>query len=464
LDLSQLFFEPSEGQTQQVTAGFAASADWTLQIQDSNSNTVRTVTGSGDSMLFNWDGTGTGGTNIPDGIYSYYVSAQTNGQLSSSSLMTFGLSATMSLADAPTELWAMPSDGSGSAEPLAMYPLGVDTNSLTIFEASWSDMMPQKASLLSTMTLDSGSPDGAAPAYSGASSQSTRGPKRKPRVGVKNKSGTFGVCYKTYPNGFLMREPRTGLIAPLQTHVAIYPYPAFNNFISWGSLNSHRTIANGFAQGMLIGGFKQKFLLADEKWSPTDVMKSSLSGNSIFNTCNLGLLLTHGCRATTTEVDGVKYTYLALYDQTNGSAYVRLSDMDFGSPGVDGLRWMTIVACDMLYPANITSMANNSKLPDNDDLHLLLGASTTEYPARMLGIYYASNLVSDVTVWGSFATAGQAALSEAYAKSGASTIMTNYVNFRVMGYDSCIGDTIHLYNDPDPNTAYDITDQRVFTP
>jgi len=62
-----------------VTAKFAANVDWSLEIQDVSSNTVRYVTGSGGSMSFNWDGTGTNGITIPDGLYSYVLTAQTNG-------------------------------------------------------------------------------------------------------------------------------------------------------------------------------------------------------------------------------------------------------------------------------------------------------------------------------------------------------------------------------------------------
>jgi hypothetical protein len=69
ITFSQAFFQPSLGQTQQVSAVFAANVNWTLQIRDINSNEVRTATGSGASMLFNWDGNGDGGTNLPAGVY-----------------------------------------------------------------------------------------------------------------------------------------------------------------------------------------------------------------------------------------------------------------------------------------------------------------------------------------------------------------------------------------------------------
>lgn len=77
---SEPFFDPSLSQTQQVTAVFTANVNWTLQIQDVNTNTVRTITGSGGSMFFNWDGTGDGGASLPAGIYTYLVSAMANGE------------------------------------------------------------------------------------------------------------------------------------------------------------------------------------------------------------------------------------------------------------------------------------------------------------------------------------------------------------------------------------------------
>jgi hypothetical protein len=80
LDLSQLFFQPALGQTQHVTAAFAAGANWTLEIQDANTNDVLYVSGAGGNMSYNWDGSGTNSAPLPDGVYSYVLTAQTNGQ------------------------------------------------------------------------------------------------------------------------------------------------------------------------------------------------------------------------------------------------------------------------------------------------------------------------------------------------------------------------------------------------
>src|SRR5207237_308090 len=79
LAFSQPFFEPELGQTQTVTAAFANYSGWTLQVLDESSNAVKTVTGVGSSLHYDWDGTGDGGTNLEKGIYYYLLSAyQTN--------------------------------------------------------------------------------------------------------------------------------------------------------------------------------------------------------------------------------------------------------------------------------------------------------------------------------------------------------------------------------------------------
>jgi len=168
----------------------------------------------------------------------------------------------------------------------------------------------------SSLSADSSSFATASSGFAAASfasnTQSTRVPKRKPRIGVKNKSGTFGICYKTYPVGFLMQQPRTRQVFPLQLFTGIDGRSPNSSYISWSSLTTAKAAADIFAQVMELGRYHQKFIKADEQWGPLDIMKPSLGGSSIFNTCNFGLLDTHGCYGTNPEIDGVKYTYLAL--------------------------------------------------------------------------------------------------------------------------------------------------------
>ena len=214
--------------------------------------------------------------------------------------------------------------------------------------------------------------------------------------------------------------------------------------------------------GNLYGSYKPAFVKRDGDWGAQDIKKGSLGGNSIFNTCNFGILSTHGCYGTQPEIDGVKYTYLLISDFHFGQAYVRLSDMDFGSPGNNGLKWMTILSCNTLFPANVTSMANNSKLPDNQYLHLLLGNTTVSYSAPDFGLLYASNLVFNTTIWTSYQNACRDAYSGAVSRGAKN--LTNAASVRVMGFQSCINDTLFQYSDPDPNTPYQILTQNIFTP
>jgi hypothetical protein len=76
---SQPFFEPDLGQTQNISAVFTTNANWTLTILDSSSNVVRTVTGTGASMNFAWDGTDGSSNALPAGLYDFAVSATSTG-------------------------------------------------------------------------------------------------------------------------------------------------------------------------------------------------------------------------------------------------------------------------------------------------------------------------------------------------------------------------------------------------
>jgi hypothetical protein len=472
LDLSQRFFEPSEGQTQQVTATFAANVNWSLQIQDPSSNSVRTVTGSGVSMLFNWDGTGDGGASIPDGPYTYLLTAQTNGgpyliQGGGGSVDTnpppspsFASSTTSATSDSLTEVFALPPDGS-SIVPLAIYPPGFDTNGFILFEATWSDVMapnaPAQRTTLNAIALNTASSD-----YSGPSSESTRGPTRKPRVGVKNKSGTYGIAYKTSPLGYYLQQPKTRNPIPALAFTGVDGGGRNSGYIYWNSLDTAAREAKAFSTVIQAGAYKPQFVLADEQWSPNDIKSLALGGNSIFRTCNFGLLSTHGCYGTYPEIDGIKYTYLSLFDEVNGGSYLRLSDMAFGSPGTAGMRWMTLLCCNMLWGPNITSMANNSKLPDNGNLHLLLGFNSFGYGSGKLGLLYASNLVSFATVRNSFVNACVQAYKMEYQNTNNVPIMTQPVTARVMGDNNCFTDTLYLYSDPDDNSGVNFQDTPVF--
>ena len=135
--------------------------------------------------------------------------------------------------------------------------------------------------------------------------------------------------------------------------------------------------------------------------------KTSLGGKSIFNNCNFGLLMTHGSfgnnNSQGTEDDNIKYTYLWM----GANNYVRLSDMDFGSPGTNRLKWMTVYACSILASPNYNSMNNAGKIPVNVNLHLLLGPSTYARAWPEFGQTYAHTLnEGNNTIYQAFYIAG----------------------------------------------------------
>lgn len=452
LAFSQPFFEPSLGQTQQVTANFAANCDWTLQIQDVNSNTVRTVTGSGDSMTFDWDGTGDGGASLPNGVYHYVVSAQING-LTPQNLSSGN---DISASDQTPELWAMPTDGPGDAVPLAIYPPGYDTNDLTIFSASPLEMQVLSSALSTTPSVQT---ENASPAYSGPSSQSTTGPVRPPIDPVRGSAGTFGIAYQSYAGGFSISAPTTGWPYPLPVYVQLENYPYGSRF-SLDPVPEFKSIAKKFSMALQHNGWKPTFILGDDQLSANNIKKASLGGDSIFNSVDIGLLMGHGSYGSTPEDDNVKYSYFFLGSSAHSPTYLRLADFDFGSSAQDGLKWMTILACNMLNPTAVSSMESNFRMPINDNLHILLGCTTVAYGDPKFGYQYGSRLTGGVF--------GVDSVRDAWFLAGEWTYafysLNQTVTFGAIGWPACLGENVYAPNSPDPGSGLLEIDQNVYTP
>jgi len=172
---------------------------------------------------------------------------------------------------------------------------------------------------------------------------------------------------------------------------------------------------------------------------------------------NIGLFITHGSYGTTTEDDYVKYTYLWF---PNGS-YLKLSAFDFGSPGTNGLAWMTVHACGDLREANFNSMYESDELPINDNLHLLLGSSGLTYMSGRVGLGLAFNMAGvngklQQTIPNAWFNAG----STAYQNAG----ITTAVNSTVVGWPNCFFDSLGTSYSPDSDDSLQYTDQNVFTP
>ena len=234
---SEPFFEPSLGQTQQVSAAFAANVNWTLQMIDESSNALRTVTGSGTSLQYSWDGTGDGGAIIPDGVYYYLISAQTNGQAfmrmassggaseSLTSLIEFNSSKKLSEDWYPTSAKEAMMVGRTSyfSSPPPMPPVRFKKDgkwSYVPYEDLYGPQpltemkvpvkMQEKflAALGGSSLMNSSS---AFAAYSGPSGQDTVAPKKPPTKPVKNAVGMVGVAFYDFAKTNFVGNPRNGL-------------------------------------------------------------------------------------------------------------------------------------------------------------------------------------------------------------------------------------------------------------
>lgn len=389
---SQQFFEPSLGQTQEVTAAFAANVNWTLQVLDQSSNAVRTVTGSGSSLLFNWDGTGDGGASIADGVYHYFISAQTNGQpfqgqapggggSSGGSPPLPSLASPSSTGSAEPELFAIPSDGSGPAVPLVLYPPCIDTNGFIIFEASWSEMMPPRTSLLSSRTMDSSGANGVTPMDATASAQSTTAPTRAQTAAVKNAVNNYGLAYWDYPDGRTLTIPGNG-----------QPYP-ITGVVHLDGITSrnceYEALWNGGATRLRLGvafenrGWKEAFVKGDNDLSAQTIRRSdqSYGGGELFTGVTLGVFLSHGSYGTDPDYSHGASASLQTYfpsgnpSDSGDNAWLRMCQFGFGG----SLKWLAMEACYSLCDPNYGSMSSVGAIPLKTT-HLLCGA-TTEVPA-----------------------------------------------------------------------------------
>jgi hypothetical protein len=400
ISFSQPLFDPASGQTQQVSAVFPLNSDWTLHIVDVYSNVVQTATGSGISMLYNWDGT-SNGTNLPNGLYYYYITAQTNGLArpadDGGSGEGGGSPPPPSFDSEISELWAMSGDNSDAVVPLLLYPPGFDTNGLTIFSASLSEIRSLETSALGNRFSSTGggsfSTDSIGdPGYVTPLPNPQSGPvapQRPPNNPVKGLAGTFGVAYDSYSgngtNGYVLPPLDNGL--HVHINIPMNNFPATNMVFAINP--AHKAEADAFINQMQHWGWNNTFLKADDQLSINDLRGSGTP----FNNVNLGVLLVHGSYGTGQNAldyaaNQCKQMYFPI--TSGGSAqYLRLSEMNLGGGGTNGLKWFANYACHSLQHDNWANMQSKGVKPYNSNLHLLLGADTDSYTSPALWWYWA---------------------------------------------------------------------------
>jgi hypothetical protein len=376
-------FDSSLGETQHITAQFISYSSWTLQIVDEFDTTVRNASGTGSSMAFAWDGNDDSGFPTANDTYDFILTAnQTTAPQSLSALSS--ASAAYANPESSTELLAMPADGSGSPVPLVLYPPGMDTNGLTIFEGSLADFLPRSTFSADAVSVASGA-DSPTPLYSGTS-QSTRRPHRPPPKRIKGTPGKLGVAWQgDHPNTGGFSPPRN-----LTGNIQLSP----NYILPYGPIANAGSIAKKFESTMNKYKWKTAFNYGNDQVSAALLRKPFFGGSNLFNCCNIGLYVGHGIRGANQDFLATAtpslQTYTPIY-RTGVNAYdwVRMSEFDFGG-GPVGLRWMGIYACNMLFYDNAQDMYNKGVLPMNPNLHALLAAETAVFMYPEFGRLWAN--------------------------------------------------------------------------
>jgi hypothetical protein len=403
---------------------------------------------------------------LPVGNYTDLITATTNGSFSMMSERSSAISS--STLDEATELWALPPNGE-SFVPLALYPIGFDTNGFTIINASQSqvDALTEAAMALDTpapmvksgkLIASDSSGGGVSPAFSGGSSQSSRAPTRPPTNPVKGRAGVYGVAYDTYSangSGFTLAPPLNGI---LTQHVGLEGNSAGTSTFLYPPLAEYKKEANGFIQGMKKGNWSQGFAKTDDKFSINDLRGSG----TIYNGVKLGLILLHGTYGTTADFNAnqVKQMYFPI-TAGHGATYLRMSEMNFGSSATNGLKWMAIAACNSLFHTDWTSMQNGGIKPYNSNLHALLGTDTVVYTDDHIMQLWAQYMTkgkgtntSPMTIKTAWITAAQ----DAYAQTGFP--YANTMKFAVANDTSCTSDTLNTNSAPGGTWTY--TSQQVW--
>jgi hypothetical protein len=473
ISFSQPSFDPSSGQTQQVSAYFALNSDWTLNIVDVNSNNVFTTNGSGASLIYNWDGNGNGGTSLPSGVYFYYISAQTNGDTSGSGggggggsgppSPDFSSGSSLSVPAGPTEFWAI-SPNSDTIVPLLIYPPGYDTNSLTIFEASPSTVESLMAAAHSSpvhFSHETGgvSPDGASPGQPGYVTPlpnpqpAPPSPQRPPNNPVRGLIGTIGVAADTYTANGTTNGPMVG---PLDNglHTGLYIYMQGSSGARWNPPRpEHKSEVNTFVKTMQYYGWSNPLNEVDNQLNINDLRGSG----SKFNNVNMAIFLSHGTYGTTIDfaANQCKQMYYSVTSGTSAQ-YLRLSEMNMGGSEANGLKWMVLDQCFSLYQANWNSMQNAGVKPYNSNMHLILGANSETWTSTRKWYNFAkyvnygvSTNASPLTIRNAYYQGNFDAFQNSALPSGTT------ITLSVAGDSACMNDSLQTNSTPGGSWSYD---------
>jgi hypothetical protein len=405
ISFSQVFFQPSLGETQDITASLAANCDWTLTIDDANTNAFRTITGTGNTVSFDWDGTSDGGTNVPVGVYYYNISASTNGE----PLVIVSPppdtnepappSPSFSMASRSTSLYAVDTN-TETVVPLIIYPPGFDTNNLTIISATPAEVTALRGDSVGSDGITF-SPDDSGAGGVPASQNSGPTPTRGQYTGSVGSSGNFAVAYDTYSaNGF------NGYFQPEVPYSYNYGY-GIEGFVSiqdhgtanppkWGELPFSPHVVINFATVLMAATWNLALTEVDDQLTIGQL--KALGNSNPFNTNDFAMIILHGGYGTTADMslgNSIEQMYFPITSGTSAS-YLRMSDFNLGGATTNsGLKWLALNACNGLYPANWNSMQSQNVFPYTSNMHMILGAATEMVTSPSQGTFFAQDLTGN---------------------------------------------------------------------
>lgn len=454
--------DPALYETNRFTAKFASYADWTLSITNQSGVAVRTVTGSGSSMDYTWDGTDDNSLTPASGGYGVVLSAST----SSSSMMQMQQSLPFAMQDAiangeSTFLIEQPPLPPGleyvspqnELSKTSFIEMAIPTEYFALAYDIPQASRLNFASFGGGMTLS-------ATGDSGSGGQTT---VLHPMPSLWFAYiGTVGIVYQgNHPDNVaygLDKRPSNGLLGRVTLNVT----PG-----SYGPLKTAKKIEFGFSKYMDDAGYRLKFSKGDSDVHAADLRKASKGGSNIFNNVDIGLLIGHGTYGSGTSPadytiagSGPKQSYYPVYTGGTGYDWVRFSEFDFGKAGAGGLKWMCMLTCNNMVNSVFQDCYNKEVLPINDNLHLLCGAKTSVYITSNFGLKYAAYLTGFHT--------DRVGIKDAWFAAGHASQGINpavSVTFRVAGWPACFGDDLVNYSAPDSGNPADITfvDEKVTT-
>ena len=426
---SQPFFEPSLGQIQHVTADFAANSDWTLKILDQASNAVRTVTGSGPTLAFDWDGTGDRNVSIPDGVYMFSISAQPNGQ--------------------PIIVAQPPGNGGGGLPPLSMALDASQSDSVDFplpplppgfpYPTELSFTAPRTTRKLSSSVSIANS---ITPSVVARDGQTTTAPTKPPTKPVKNAVATVGVAYYDFTAWPTLTLPKNGLSglpgngSKVQL-MGSYTKPQFG-FLPGSALSGEM-----FSDELTKQGFKLAFNKSGNNLSVMDLKKASLGGNAIFGNVDIGYFSDHGSYGTSLDYNTyASQTYQIYFPSDNpvdvANPWIALSEFGLGN-----IRWLAIDACFSLRGQQFNSMNTRGVLPLGSANHLICGAETENKARPHFAMTWAQNMKPGLIFTTKVKDAWFTASKQIYSENPPSDGQT--IQLRVGGWSNCFDDKINNY-------------------